>query len=70
MSSLMQDVEEVTHVSLTNYQLQFQNTPLQAVRHGKKLTLRDYRIKKGETLFINKLGFSLDITNPQVHVLQ
>lgn len=66
----MQEVEEVTHVSLTNYQLHFQNTPLQAVRHGKQLTLRDYRIKNGETLFINKLGFSLDITNPQVHVLQ
>lgn len=67
VSSLMREVEEITRISLSSYQLHFQDKPLQAVRHGKQLTLRDYRIKKGETLFINKLGFSLDITNPQVH---
>ena len=66
MSSLLRDVEEVTHTSLTSHQLRFQDKPLQAARHGKQLTLRDYRIKKEETLFINKMGFSLDITNPQV----
>jgi len=61
-------VREQVHRNFKDYQLQFQNRPLQAVRHGKNLTLRDYKIKKGETLFIMKHGFSLDITNPQVCV--
>ena len=68
VASLLALVEEATHTNLTGstYQLQFQNKPLQAVRHGKQLSLRDCRIRKEETLFIHKLGFSLDITNPQV----
>ena len=70
ISSLMRDVEEATHCSLRNYQLHFQEKTLLAVRHGKTLTLRDYRIKKEETLFISKIGFSLDITNPQVSILK
>ena len=36
------------------------------VRHGKQLTLRNYSIKSRDTLFVMKIGFSLDITNPQV----
>ena len=66
MSSLMRDVEEAAQCSLTNHQLLFQNKPLVAVRHGKQLTLRDYRLKKEETLFISKIGFYLDISNPKV----
>lgn len=66
----MRDVEEATHCSLKDYQLHFQEKTLEAVRHGKPLTLRDYRIRKEETLFISKIGFSLDITNPQVFILK
>jgi hypothetical protein len=66
VGSLMRDVEAVTGCSLSDHQLFFQDKPLQAVRHGKSLTLRDCRIRKEETLFINKTGFSLNITNPQV----
>ena len=68
VGSLLELVRDKVHRNFTDYQLQFQNRPLQAVRHGKTLTLRDYRIKKGETLFIMKHGFSLDITNPKVCV--
>ena len=59
---------EATHCRLTDHQLLFQNKPLVTVRHGKQLTLRDYRLKKEEILFISKVGFSLDITNPKVCV--
>ena len=66
VSNLMSDVEAATQCRQTDHQLFFKDKPLQAVRHGKQLTLHDCGIKKEETLFVNKLGFYLDITNPQV----
>ena len=49
--------------------LQFQRVPLEESRHGKLLTLGDYNIKNGNTLFPLKVGITLNITNPQVHSL-
>ena len=62
----MRDVESVTGSTPGTHQLIFQGQPLQSTRHGKRLTLRDCRIRKEETLFLQKMGFTLNITNPQV----
>ena len=70
VSSLMRNVEVVTGCSLSTHQLFFQDKPLQPTRHGKSLTLRDCRIRKEETLFVQKMGFTLNITNPQVQHLR
>jgi len=59
-------VEAATHQRLDDYQFQFQGRPLDENRHGKQLTLGHYNIKAGDTLFLMKIGFSLEITNPQV----
>ena len=66
LSNLMQGVERITGCSLTTHQVLFQDKPLQPTRHGKALILRDCRIRKEETLFIQRTGFTLNITNPQV----
>ena len=48
--------------------LQFQGTPLEESRHGKLLTLGDYKIRNRATLFLLKVGITLNITNPQVYL--
>jgi hypothetical protein len=60
-------VEEKVGHNLDDFMLQFQKVPLEESRHGKSLTLGDYKIKNGNTLFLLKVGITLDITNPQVH---
>ena len=57
--------EKVGH-NLDDFMLQFQKVPLEESRHGKSLTLGDYKIKNGNTLFLLKVGITLSITNPQV----
>ena len=52
--------------NLDDFVLQFQKTPLEESRHGKVMTLGDYKIKNGATLFLLKIGITLNITNPQV----
>lgn len=60
-------VEAATRQRLDDYQFQsVQGKPLDENRHGKRLTLGHYKIKAGDTLFLMKIGFSLEITNPQV----
>ena len=48
--------------------LQLQKRPLEEARHGKMLTLKDYGIKNGSTLFLLKVGITLTITNPEVYL--
>jgi hypothetical protein len=60
-------VEEKVGHNLDDFMLQFQKVPLEESRHGKSLTLGDYKIKNGNTLFLLKVGITLNITNPQVH---
>ena len=50
--------------------LQFQKLSLEESRHGKSLTLGDYKIRNGATLLLLKVGFTLNITNPQVTSIQ
>ena len=57
--------EKVGH-SLDDFMLQLQNRPLEEARHGKVLTLKDYGIKNGNTLFLLKVGITLSINNPEV----
>ena len=60
-------VEAATRQRLDDYQFQsVQRKPLDENRHGRQLTLGYYNIKTGDTLFLMKIGFSLEITNPQV----
>jgi len=59
-------VEAATYQRLDNYQFQFQGRLLDENQHGKQLTLGHYNIKAGDTLFLMKTGYSLEITNPQV----
>ena len=35
-------------------------------RPGRSLTLGDYGIKKHDSLLVVKIGFVLDVSNPQV----
>ena len=59
-------VEEKVGHNLDDFMLQFQRVPLEESRHGKSLTLGDYNIKNRNTLFLLKVGITLNITNPQV----
>jgi len=60
-------VEAATRQRLDDYQFQsVQGKPLDENRHGRRLTLGHYKIKAKDTLFLMKIGFSLEITNPQV----
>ena len=59
-------VEAKVGSNLDDYMLQLQKTPLEEARHGKTLTLRDYGIKNGNTLFLLKVGIVLNINNPEV----
>ncbi len=52
---------------MDEYQFQYKGRPVEETRHGRQLTLKTYGIKLHDTLFVVKLGFTLDITNPQVH---
>ena len=61
-------VEDKVGHNLDDFMLQFQGTPLEESRHGKSLTLGDYKIRNRATLFLLKVGITLNITNPQVHV--
>ena len=54
--------------NLDDFMLQLQNRPLEEARHGKVLTLKDYGIKNGNTLFLLKVGITLCITNPEVYM--
>ena len=64
--SLNKLVEQQVGHSLDDYMLQLQKRPIEEARHGKPLTLKDYGIKNGNTLFLLKVGICLTITNPQV----
>ena len=59
--------EDKTGQSLGEFEFQFQGRVVQETRHGRQLTLKDYGIKAGDQLFVLKVGFRLDITNPQVN---
>ena len=49
-------------------QVLYNNKPLERVRHGKKMMLRDYVIKSSNTLVVTKPGITLTVTDPKVSV--
>ncbi len=51
---------------MSEYTFSFQGRPVDAVRHGRQLTLKDCSIKAKSSLILIKMGFVLDITNPKV----
>ena len=66
ISSLTSLVQSQINVNLDDYVFQFNGKPLDSVRHGKQMTLKDCSIKDKSTLILMKVGFTLTITNPQV----
>ena len=61
-------VEKQTCRRLDEYQFQFKGVPIEESRHGKRLTLLDCGIDKEDTVFLMLIGFTLDITQPQVQL--
>ena len=59
-------LEEKVQSNMSRYQVLFKSEPLEAVRHGKQLALKDLDIKSSDTLLITELGITLSIVNPQV----
>ena len=47
-------------------QVLYNNKPLEKVRHGRKMTLKDHDIKSSTTLVVTKPGITLSITDPKV----
>ena len=46
----------------------YNNEPLEKVRHGKAMTLKDHGIRSSSTLIVTKLGITLNVINPQVRI--
>lgn len=59
-------LQEKTRQTLSQCQVLYNNEPLEKVRHGKKMSLKDHGIKSSATLIITKLGITLQVVNPQV----
>lgn len=59
-------LQEKTSQTLSQCQVLYNNEPLEKVRHGKKMSLKDHGIKSSATLIITKLGITLQVVNPQV----
>ena len=53
---------------MSQCQVLYNNKPLERVRHGKKMTLKDYSIKSSNTLVITKPGITLNVTDPKVSI--
>ena len=51
---------------MSQCQVLYNNKPLEKVRHGKKMTLKDHDIKSSTTLVVTKPGITLSITDPKV----
>ena len=54
---------------MSQCQVLYNNKPLERVRHGKKMTLKDHDIKSSTTLVITKPGITLTITDPKVSTI-
>ncbi len=66
ISSLIAHVEAKIGCSMSEYTFSFKGRPVDAVRHGKQLTLKDCSIGAKSSLILIKTGFVLNITNPKV----
>ena len=51
---------------MSQCQVLYNNKPLERVRHGKRMILRDHGIKSSNTLVVTKPGITLSITDPKV----
>ena len=68
MASLRSLVESQTGKQLDEYQFCLRGRPIDEMRHGRVLTLKECGIKARDTLILTKIGLSISITNPQVSV--
>ena len=66
VADLFPILQEKTGHTMSQCQVLYNNQPLERVRHGKKMTLKDYGVNSSATLIITKLGVTLEVVNPQV----
>ena len=66
MSELRTLVQTKCGRNLASYQFKFNGNPLEESNHGRRLTFQDHGINKEDTVFLMKIGFDLDIVQPQV----
>ena len=59
-------MQEQLKQQMLQCQVLYNNKPLEKVRHGKKMTLKDHDIKSSTTLVVTKPGITLSITDPKV----
>lgn len=66
--TLICDVEAKTgHRFVENeWQLFFEDQPVEESIFGVEMTLKDYKIEKEDTLFVKSVGFTFVIENPKV----
>ena len=53
---------------MSQCQVLYNNKPLERVRHGKRMMLKDHGIKSSNTLVVTKPGITLTVTDPKVSV--
>ena len=51
---------------MSQCQVLYNNKPLERVRHGKRMALKDHDIKSSTTLVVTKPGITLSINDPKV----
>ena len=61
-------MEKKLEQCMSQCQVLYNNKPLERVRHGKKMTLKDHSIKSSNTLVVTKPGITLDVTDPKVSI--
>ncbi|XP_065894435.1 alpha-protein kinase vwkA-like isoform X1 [Dysidea avara] len=66
VADLIPVIQQKIQQSLSQCQVLYNNEPLEKVRHGKAMTLKDHGIRSSSTLIVTKLGITLNVINPQV----
>jgi len=66
VADLLPIIQQKLQQDLSRCQVLHNNEPLEKMRHGKEMTLKDHGIKSSSTLIVTKLGITLDVINPQV----
>jgi len=51
---------------MSQCQVLYNDRPLERVRHGKRMTLKDHGIESSNTFVITNLGITLNVTDPKV----
>jgi len=61
-------LEKELKYTLSKSQILFRNEPLEVVRHGKEMRLKDFNLKSSDNLYITEAGITITVVNPQVRM--